>query len=266
MTTKFRQAEGRDGTRERQENGPPPGRLGRWFALTIFLILAASLVGLGWFFRAPTEQALPQNLAEGAQAYVRFRKTALSDSLSTLLSRPDLDIVDSQPHPLLGEVTPDFTLPGVSGPPIRLSEALDKGPVVLVFYYGYWCDHCVAQLFALNEDIDYFRELGATVIAVSADPTSLTRTRFEEYGAFRFPVASDQDNRVAQTYGVFEPASGATDEKLYHGTFIIARDGKIEWVDTGDQPFVHNETLLYELAKVEERLPEEVDQSASPTH
>ena len=51
--------------------------------------------------------------------------------------------------------------------------------MVLVFYYGYHCNHCVGQLFALHDDISKFRELGAEVVAVSADPPEWTRERWD---------------------------------------------------------------------------------------
>ena len=46
---------------------------------------------------------------------------------------------------------------------------------MLVFYYGYHCNHCVKQLFGLHDDIERFRALGATVVAVSADLPETTR-------------------------------------------------------------------------------------------
>lgn len=33
---------------------------------------------------------------------------------------------------------PDFTLPDHTGAPVTLSQALDSGPVLLVFYRGHW--------------------------------------------------------------------------------------------------------------------------------
>ncbi|MBC7930835.1 MAG: redoxin domain-containing protein [Rubrivivax sp.] len=38
----------------------------------------------------------------------------------------------------VGETAPDFTLEDQRGRKVTLSEARAKGPVVLVFYRGYW--------------------------------------------------------------------------------------------------------------------------------
>ena len=76
-----------------------------------------------------------------------------------------------------GAKAPNFTTRGaVAGKifTVQLAKELKKGPVVVVFYLGYYCNHCVSQLFDLNEDVRYFHELGAEVIAISADPPELT--------------------------------------------------------------------------------------------
>ncbi len=38
----------------------------------------------------------------------------------------------------VGDVAPDFTLEDQNGQAVKLSEAREKTPVVLVFYRGYW--------------------------------------------------------------------------------------------------------------------------------
>lgn len=40
--------------------------------------------------------------------------------------------------PKAGAEAPDFTLPNAVGIPVRLSDALANGPVVLTFYRGIW--------------------------------------------------------------------------------------------------------------------------------
>ena len=72
---------------------------------------------------------------------------------------------------------PDFTLNEVDGKEWSLAKELKDGPLVLIFYYGYHCNHCVSQLFAVDKDIEKFRELGVKVVAVSADPVETTRER-----------------------------------------------------------------------------------------
>jgi len=47
--------------------------------------------------------------------------------------------------------------------PINIKQALLKGPLIIKFIKGGWCDFCKADLIALNEVHQEFQEAGATV-------------------------------------------------------------------------------------------------------
>jgi peroxiredoxin len=157
-----------------------------------------------------------------------------------------------QASPLVGTTAPDFELSDTEGHRVALRDLRRSGPVIVVFYYGYYCSHCVAQLFALEEDRPKFAERGVHIVALSADPPETTAARFRQYGHFHFPVLSDRGNKVAEQYGVYTPAVGDRDEDLKHGTFVVDKSGRIVWSYTGSQPFVDN-GLLLKLAQASAR-------------
>jgi peroxiredoxin len=197
-----------------------------------------------------------RNIASAAREFLQSQKIQpLSGSLEKLLADPNAERIASQAHPLLGKPAPDFVLQDTKFNHVRLKDRLAVGSVVVIFYYGYHCDHCVGQLFASNDDIEKFRELGAELFAISADPQEATLDRFKQFGAFSFPVLFDPQNLTAKAYGVFTPATATTEETLLHGTFVIGRDGLVHWAYSGKSPFTGNLTLLHELARLEGRLP-----------
>jgi peroxiredoxin len=201
---------------------------------------------------APTPEQ--RDVAAEAKALVRQNKPApLSDSMEKLLAEAAQHHIDSQPHPLLDKPAPDFTRPDVYGNSWSLHEALQRGPVVLIFYYGYHCNHCVSQLFDTGEDYLRFRELGAEVVALSGDDSDVTRKRYQQYGAFSFPVLADPGNKIAQAYGVYHPAENDKPQQLDHGTFIIDANGMVRWAACGDSPFSDNRTLLWELSQLRKK-------------
>jgi peroxiredoxin len=223
-----------------------------------FGILIAGCLGAVWLMRPSAGTAPPaRDLAQEARDDLKRRKfKPLSASLDALLADTKYDPVPTQTHPYLRQPAPAFTLSDVDGKEWSLDEALREGPVVLVFYYGYHCDHCVSQLFALQKDIEKFRELGVKVLAISADPPELTRERFKKYGGFAFPVLADPGSKVAAQYGTYLASSKPGEEgNLMHGTFIISSRAGVVWVNRGDSPFTENRTLLHEIARVEGRLP-----------
>lgn len=219
------------------------------------LLLLAGLVSLGlagYHLLQP-----PADVAQEAKDYLRSKKpTPLTGTLRDLLADPAFRPLPTQAHPLLGKPAPAFTLIDPHGQTWSLADRLAEGPAVVVFYYGYYCNHCVSQLFDLNEDIDHYRQLGAQVVAVSADPPEETRAKFRLYGSFHFPVVSDPDNKVAEAYFVYQPSHpGKEDAMLSHGTFVVSRAGKVVWANTGPEPFADNRTLLHELTRLEGKLP-----------
>ena len=160
-------------------------------------------------------------------------------------SRPAME----QPHSLVGKRAPDFELSDTEGHRVSLRDLRRDGPVIVVFYYGYYCSHCVAQLFGLEEDLPKFAKQGVHIVALSADPPETTAARFRQYGNFHFPVLSDRANKVAEQYGVYTRAFGDRDEDLKHGTFVVDKSGRIIWGYAGYQPFVDNALLLEMAAK-----------------
>lgn len=202
------------------------------------------------------ELQAPNDLMKGVDSFLEKRKVKpFSEPLSILLSDASFAPKKTHEHALLNRTSPDFELVDSNEKNWRLQDSLDRGPVVLVFYFGYHCNHCVAQLFAIDKDIAHFQELGATVISISADSPELTRERFKKYGPFAFPALSDPKNKVAESFGTYTPAANGKSEDLAHGTFVIDRDSVVRWANIGDEPFTDNRTLFQILAKLEGRLP-----------
>jgi peroxiredoxin len=220
-------------------------------ASTRWLLVALALVGsglLGWAGFLALYRSEP-NLARDAEADLARRGFApLSGALAEVVDDPFFEPQATQVHPLLGKPAPDFSLNDSDDKKWSLAGRR-PGPLVLVFYYGYTCDHCVSQLFGLNKDLALFRELGAEVVAISPDSSSLTRERYRKYGPFQFSVLSDPENRVAELYGAYRPAKDGKGGDQTHCTLLIGKDGKVLWANRGDEPFTDNKTLLCELAR-----------------
>jgi len=231
---------------------PPIGAL--LFCAALFLVGAVYLGIVAWRFVHPPESDIPpqRDIAAEAKQYIRETKPApLSEPLTKILADAQNVHFDSYQHSLVGKPAPEFTRKDVNGNPWSLKDALAKGPVVVVVYLGYHCNHCVGQLFGIEEDYKYFRELGSEVVAVSPDTVKQTKDSYAKYQPFSFPVLSDHDNSISEAYGVYTAAKDGKSEDLKHGTFVVDQQGIVRWAAFGPTPFGHNETLLYELAKIQ---------------
>lgn len=109
----------------------------------------------------------------------------------------------------VGDVAPGFTLPGTDGTPEghrdhTLAEYLGQ-PVVLVFYPGDNTPVCTRQLNSYTADIDAFREVDATVLAISPQSVESHDQFSADQGGFAFPLLSDTDKEVGRAYGILGP-------------------------------------------------------------
>jgi thioredoxin-dependent peroxiredoxin len=119
-----------------------------------------------------------------------------------------------------GESAPDFELPAQDGHPVRLSEELKRGPVVLFFYPRAMTPGCTKESCHFRDLEAEFAAVGATRLGISADQIDRQRQFAEKHG-FDFPLLSDPDRVVARMYGVKRPGP------LFNRrvTFVIGADG-----------------------------------------
>ena len=69
--------------------------------------------------------------------------------------------------PLVGQAAPDFTLRGLAGRNVRLSD--HRGDVVLLGFWTSWCGGCKAELEQIARLNDTYRTAGLVVIGISLD-------------------------------------------------------------------------------------------------
>ncbi len=103
----------------------------------------------------------------------------------------------------IGDRAPDFTLTGVGGTAHSLSDYAGK-PVVLVFYPGDDTPVCTKQLNSYNNDLSEFEQLGAQVLAISAQDIA-SKEKFRDKHGFKFPLLADPEKAVAALYGTLGP-------------------------------------------------------------
>ncbi len=196
------------------------------------------------------------NVRKDAQAYLAaVQKQRLTEGLSMILAESGFQPAESQSHSLLNTIAPEFALPDHKNNEQRLSVLGKDRPTVVVFYLGYGCSHCVAQLLALDEDLHYFKELDADIVAISSDSSEHTAEKYKEYGEFHFPVLADVDYAVSQDWGVYRPETDEKPEFMNHGTFVVDRNGKVIWSILGKEPFLDNKSLLHVIARSQGLLP-----------
>lgn len=100
-----------------------------------------------------------------------------------------------------GEKIPDFELPDATGKIVRSADLRAKGHLLISFYRGHWCPYCNLELKALQERLNDITSKGATLVAISPQTPDHSLTT-QQKAELKFPVLSDEGNRVARKFGL----------------------------------------------------------------
>jgi peroxiredoxin Q/BCP len=129
-----------------------------------------------------------------------------------------------------GDAAPDFTLPVDGGGTLTLS-ALRGRKVVLYFYPKDDTPGCTKEACAFRDAFPDFSRGSAEVIGVSRDSAE-RHDRFKAKYELPFRLASDEDGKVCEAYGVWGEKSlyGRKFFGIERTTFLIDGNGRVEKV------------------------------------
>ena len=160
--------------------------------------------------------------------------------------RPALDAIGPfrwSPSPAI-----DWSLPAPGDKTVSLAEYRGK-PVVVIFYLGAGCLHCVEQLQKFAPRVNDFQQAGVSIVGISTeDLPSLTTavTNFSKETPFPIPLAADPELKTFKAYRAFDDF-----EKLpLHATFLIDGAGLVRWQDISFEPFQDVDFVLTEAKRL----------------
>lgn len=100
-----------------------------------------------------------------------------------------------------GDRAPDFELPDQTGTPRSLSRLLADGPIVLFFYPAAMTPGCTKEACHFRDLASEFASVGASRVGISTDDVD-KQARFSDSQRFDYPLLSDGDGSVAESFGV----------------------------------------------------------------
>jgi peroxiredoxin Q/BCP len=166
----------------------------------------------------------------------------------------------------VGDMAPDFSLPGTDGKTHRLSEYRGKTAVVIAWFPRAFTGGCTIECKSLADNGDKIKKFDVAYFMASTD-TLEDNTKFAqattvtlpgrggaaptivEKKAADFPMLSDPAMTTARAYGV------VTGERTTASrwTFYIDKAGRIAAIDTAVRPATSAEDMITKLAEL--RIP-----------
>jgi len=146
-----------------------------------------------------------------------------------------------------GSPAPDFELPDQDGKPRRLNDLLLNGPVVLFFYPAADTPGCTIESCHFRDLSAEFAALGVQRVGVSRDSVQAQQA-FADKHRLDYPLLSDEDGSVAESYGVKRGLLGKL-LPVKRTTFVIGTEGVIlEVIRSELNMSVHADEALAVLA------------------
>lgn len=146
----------------------------------------------------------------------------------------------------INDFAPDFTLPGLDGTSITLSE-LRGAPVVLFFYPRDNTPGCTKEAIGFTAALAQFAETGTRVFGISKD--SLRKhENFRTKQDLGINLLSDAEGDVCERFGVWKEKKmyGKTHMGIERSTFLIDAEGRIAQIWRKVKVDGHVEAVLAE--------------------
>jgi peroxiredoxin Q/BCP len=122
-----------------------------------------------------------------------------------------------------GSKAPDFQLPSTTGGLVGPASYAGKKKLVIAFYPKDNTSGWTKELASFTEDYSIFQELGAEILAISADSLESHRRFAEKLGGVPFPMLSDEEGDVIRLYGVSKPEGKGARRSV----FVVDKEQRI---------------------------------------
>ena len=143
---------------------------------------------------------------------------------------------------------PAWNLPENGGQELAL-EKFKGGPVLLIFYLGSGCRHCIEQLNTFAPFFPRYTKAGIPIVAISTDAASYLSKTSEQASlpsGFPFPIVADPGLSQFKAYGAYDDFEA----QPLHGIFLVDGAQRIRWQDISFRPFDKPEWLLEEAQRL----------------
>ncbi len=142
-----------------------------------------------------------------------------------------------------------------AAPPLQVVDAGGKGVtldeyrgknVILIFYLGQECPHCMRQLHDIGNRKDEWERLNTVVLAVSSAPAAKNAETLKELGQLPIRLLSDDHYSNARRFHSYDDF----EEIELHSTVLIDSKGRVYWARLGGDPFSDSAFLSSQLEQM----------------
>lgn len=146
--------------------------------------------------------------------------------------------------PAIGQAAPDFSALDQTGNTVKLADLKGKR-VVLYFYPKAMTPGCTTQACGLRDSADQLAAENAVILGISPDAPARLQ-KFIDKESLNFDLLSDEDNSIAEAYGVWalKKFMGKEYVGIHRLTFIIDEQGTLVSIIEKVKTKTHHDDVL----------------------
>jgi peroxiredoxin len=142
-----------------------------------------------------------------------------------------------EPYP-----APTLDVKDSAGKPVTLNQFRGKN-VILVFYLGQECAHCMKQLHDIANKKEDWEKTDTVVLAVSSTAPAKNAEALKAFGNLPVQILSDDNHANAHRFHSYDDF----EEMELHSTILIDKLGRVYWARNGGEPFGDMAFLVKQL-------------------
>jgi peroxiredoxin len=142
---------------------------------------------------------------------------------------------------------PELNVLDTNGARVTLKDFKGSN-ILLVFYLGDECAHCVEQLTAINARAADWAEANTVVLGVSSASPEKNKAS-AKLGKLAMHLLSDHGHENARRFASYDDF----EEIELHSTILIDTAGRVHWKRTGGEPFSDMDFLLKSVKQMNQK-------------
>ncbi len=133
----------------------------------------------------------------------------------------------------VGDKAPNFSLPSSEKEMVALNSLEGKNVIVLFFPLAF-TGTCTTELCSMRDDISYYSNLDAEILAISVDsPFALEKYKAEQN--LNFPLLSDFNKKASTAYGaLYDTFAFGMQGVSKRSAFVVDKTGTIQYAEVLD--------------------------------
>ncbi|WP_435010112.1 redoxin domain-containing protein [Tundrisphaera lichenicola] len=204
--------------------------------------------------RADQDTPIARRLAsivDGWKADGQWSPTPLDASTDEATATTRIDLETLGPIAWSPWPAEPIDLVDTDGKPWTLADHKGRNVIVL-FYLGDKCAHCLQQLQEFGKQMKAFDELGTDLVAVGTDDLEMARLLKSNADGIKFPMPllADPSLAVFKKYQAFDDFEGLP----LHGAYLIDREGNVRFQRISADPFLEIDFLKGEASRINKLL------------